>query len=114
LNTAASIAIADLDEEIADNGQTVTLRRGTAAAPVATATVKAHVRGFKPDELIGGIDQNDSKVILSPSGLAGWPGGAPIKGDWITIGTGSPRSIVAAEPVKMNDVLVRIELQVKG
>ncbi|MBB3020647.1 hypothetical protein FHR70_003733 [Microvirga lupini] len=105
--------IAKLDRKIAKTGQTVTLRRGTAAAPVATATVKAHVRGFKPDELIGGIDQNDSKAILSPSGLAGWPGGTPIKGDWITI-DGRVRSIVAAEPVKMNDVLVRFELQVKG
>jgi hypothetical protein len=106
-------AIAKLDRAIARYGQTVTLRRGTATAPTATATVKAHVRGFKPDELIGGIDQNDSKVILSPSGLTGWPGDAPIKGDWITIGE-RVRSIVAAEPVKMNDVLVRIELQVKG
>lgn len=108
-------AIAKLDRAIAKNGQTVTLRRGTATAPAATATVKAHVRGFKPDELIGGIDQNDSKVVLSPSGLAGWPGGAPKKGDWITTDpAGSTRTIVAAEPIKMNDMLVRIELQVKG
>jgi hypothetical protein len=71
------------------------------------------VRGFKPDELIGGISQNDSKVILSPTGLAGWPGGAPKKDDWITI-DGRVRSVMAAEPIKMNDVLVRIELQVKG
>ncbi len=106
-------AIAKLDRAVAKFGQTVTLRRGKDTAPLAIATVKAHVRGFKPDELIGGIDQNDSKVILSPSGLTNWPGGAPIKGDWVTI-DGRVRSIVAAEPIKMNDVLVRIELQVKG
>lgn len=106
-------AIAQLDRAIARNGQTVILRRGKDTAPVAQATVKAHVRGFKPDELIGGIDQNDSKVILSPSGLGSWPGAAPIKNDWIII-NGVTRSIVAAEQVKMNDVLVRIELQVKG
>ena len=106
-------AIAQLDRAIAQYGQTVTLRRGTATAPPVTATVKAHVRGFKPDEPIGGIDQYDSLVILSPSGLSGWPGGAPKKDDWITI-DGRVRSIVAAEAVKMNDVLVRVELQVKG
>lgn len=110
-------AIAKLDRAIAKNGQTVTLRRGTAVAPVATATVKAHVRGYDPDELVGGITQKDSKAILSPNGLENWPGGMLVGGgsdaDWIRI-DGRWRTILAAIPVKMNDVLVRIELQVKG
>ncbi len=106
-------AIARLDRQIAKNGQKVALRRGTATAPTATATVKAHVRGYKPDELVGGISQNDSLVILSPTGLENWPGGYPKKDDWISI-DGRVRSIMAAGPIRMNDVLVRIELQVKG
>lgn len=106
-------AIAKLDRAIAKNGQTVTLRRGTTTAPVAIVTVKAHVRGYDPEELIGGITQKDSRVVLSPSVLKAWPGGMLTEGDWITI-DGRVRSIVAAVPVKMNDVLVRIELQVKG
>jgi hypothetical protein len=40
-----------------------------ACAPAACAVVKAYIRGVKPDELIGGIDPNDSFVIFSPSGL---------------------------------------------
>ena len=106
-------AIAQLDRAIAKYGQTVALRRGTTSAPVATAIVKAHVRGYDPEELIGGITQKDSKVILSPSSLKAWPGGMLQEGDWITI-DGRVRSIVAAVPAKMNDVLVRIELQVRG
>jgi len=106
-------AIAKLDRAITKYGQTVALRRGTTSAPVATASVKAHVRGYDPEELVGGITQKDSKVILSPSGLRNWPGGMLAEGDWITI-DGRVRSIVAAVPVTMNDVLVRIELQVKG
>lgn len=106
-------AIAKLDRAIARNGQTVTLRRGTASAPVATAALKAHVRGYDPDELVGGITQKDSKVILAPTGLKGWPSGMVQENDWIQI-DGRWRSIVAAVPVRMADTLVRIELQVKG
>ena len=106
-------AIAALDRSIARNGQTVTLRRGTATAPTAQATVKAHVRGYDPEELVGGITQKDSKVILSPTGLKNWPGGMLKEGDWAQI-DGHWRSIMAAVPVKMADILVRIELQVKG
>lgn len=106
-------AIAKLDRAIASNGQTVTIRRGTATAPTAQVTVKAHVRGYKSDELVGGISQTDSFVILSPTGFEAWPGGWPKKDDWAII-DGRPRTILAAGPIKMNDVLVRIELQVKG
>lgn len=106
-------AIAMLDRSLAKNGQTVVLRRGTAAAPVAQATVKAHVRGYDPDELVSGITQKDSKVILSPTGLEGWPEGMLKEKDWIQI-DGRWRTIVAAVPVRMADILVRIELQVEG
>lgn len=106
-------AIAKLDRAIARYGQTVTLRRGTAAAPSAAATLKAHVRGYDPEELVGSITQKDSKVILSPSGLKNWPGGMLQENDWALI-DGRWRTIMAAVPVKMADTLVRIELQVKG
>lgn len=108
-----SQAINALDRAIAKYGQTVQLRRGTTTALVATATVKAHVRGYKPDELVGGISQNDSLVILSPTGLKDWPGGTPKKDDWITI-DGRLRSILAVGVFKMADQVVRIEMQVKG
>ena len=106
-------AIAKLDRAIAKYGQTVQLRRGTTTAPVATASVKAHVRGYKPDELVSGIMQNDSLVILSPTGLENWPGGVPKKDDWATIDD-RPRTIMAVGVFKMRDQVVRIELQVKG
>lgn len=108
-------AIAQLDRQLARNGQTVTLRRGSAETPEATATVKAFVRGYKAEELVGDIDQTDSKVILSPTGLVaqGWPGGVPVKGDWITI-DGEVRTVEAVGTVKLIDVVVRIELQVLG
>lgn len=106
-------AIAALDRSIAKYGQTVQLRRGTTTAPVATASVKAHVRGYKPDELVSGIMQNDSLVILSPTGLEEWPGGTPKKDDFVTI-DGRLRSILAVGLFKMRDQVVRIEMQVKG
>jgi len=107
-------AIASLDHGIRKNGQTVILRRGTTSAPTAMATVKAHVRGYKPDELVGGIIQGDSQVILSPRLLAaaGWPGDIR-RGDWLTF-DGKVRSVEVVMPRRMDDVLVRIELQVRG
>jgi len=57
-------------------GQTVTLRRltGTQAIPFDVA-VKASIRGYQPDELIGPIQQGDREAIVAPQAmaLAGWP-----------------------------------------
>jgi len=103
-------AIQELDAALREAGQIVTLRRGPKADPVATVTVMAHVRGFRPDELIGGINQNDSKVILSPTGLGDF---IPKEDDWIEI-DGSFRSVLAVGLVRMADTLVRIEMTVKG
>lgn len=108
-------AIAALDKQVAAHGQTITVRRGTKDSVAALAAVSGFVRGFKAEDVAPGsaISQKDSKVILSPSGLGAWPAPPPKEGDWCEI-DGQFRSIVGGTSIKLADIVVRIELQVKG
>lgn len=119
-------AIAALDEALADVGQLITLRRTTGTQQIPfDVQVKAMVRGYSPEELIGGITQQDSMVILSPTDIdaKGWPGPAtaptnedrrvPRKNDKAII-NGKLRNVEAGVGIYMADVLVRIEMRVLG
>ena len=113
--TLAADFIADLDDEIADQGQTVALRaQGSPADGSADVLVRAVVRGFTPEELAGGVDQNDSKVILSPSSLAGTPFAAGIKRLAVMLIDGRARSIETLNAIRVDDQVVRIEARVLG
>ncbi len=113
-------AVAALDRHLARNGAPATLRRytGLGAARVASdVTVQAHVRGYAPEELVGGIVQGGSKAILSPTQIAAaaWPGpqGWPEVGDKLVV-DGRERNVTGAVPMRMAGRVVRIELQVDG
>ncbi|WP_038539552.1 hypothetical protein [Neorhizobium galegae] len=99
-----------LDRQLADHGQTVKLRKGnTAAGEVA---VKAFVRGITADEIVGTITQSDKKVTVSPTDLAIF--GMPAAGGSVVVDD-KPRAIVGSpEILKMDDVIVRINVVVKG
>lgn len=112
-------AIADLDAELAEDGQTVKLRPGSTTT--GEVACKAFVRGFQPSELIGGLTQQHSKVVLSPTDTAGFASGAaapldgrvPKVGNYVVI-AGKPRKVAAGTGIYMADVLVRIEATVEG
>lgn len=123
-------AIADLDRSLAADGEDIRLQRLTLAAGGVQipfeVTCRACVRGYQPKDLVGGITQQDSKVILSPTEIvrAGWPGAAsaagtdqdrrvPRKGDRAII-AGRPRNIEAAVGIYVGSELVRIEMRVLG
>lgn len=113
-------AIAALDRAIAANSQTVTLRRYVGLGPSRVpydATVQAHVRGYAPAELVGGIMQGDVRVIVSPTPIIaqGWPGPQdwPRMGDKVVIG-GREHNVEAAPPLLMAGEVVRIEIQARG
>lgn len=120
MNAIAKRAIKALDRALGKVGQTVTLQRpGAGAVVVAEATVKAVIHNYAPAELVGGIIQGDSRVILSPTGIvaANWPsaGGDPVprKGDRLSA-AGRGRVVESATPFRVGDDLVRIELLVRG
>lgn len=123
--------VAALDGALADAGEDIILRRtvGTgAAAANVDVTVRASVRAFAPDELVGAILQSDSMAIISPTQIiaAQWPGGQPTSaaihradprvpkvGDKAII-QGRIRNVTFVEPILVAGELVRIELTVAG
>jgi hypothetical protein len=69
-------------------GEYVVLRRQTAVTPLTFSNyvVKARVRQYGADELVGGIVQGDYEVIVAAASLAAAGlSGSPRKGDRIVI-----------------------------
>ncbi|MCP1200058.1 hypothetical protein [Notoacmeibacter sp. MSK16QG-6] len=108
-------AIAMLDRQIARHGETVTLKRVAPNAPAVTHDVKAFMRGYSAEELIGGIAAGDSEIALSPTSLAGsaFEAALPERGDQVTA-AGRLRRIEFAVPVRLDGTLVRMNLTVRG
>jgi hypothetical protein len=116
-----------LAKQIAQHGETVTLTRSTGTEPAAhlDAELRAIVRGYDPADLTSGIRQGESRVILDPADLERlqWPAALPgakaadrlpRKGDKVTIG-GRQRALTRnAEPVRIGDTIVRLNLDVEG
>lgn len=103
-----------LDRTVGRHGQGVTLRRLSGGVQ-ADLTVRAFVREYRPDEIVGAIAQGDSHVVLSPTQVAGsvFETAAPARNDKVVI-RGRVRNVQSAEPVFVGDQLVRINLQVRG
>lgn len=100
-------AIAMLDRQLARHGQTVTLARGA-----SSVTIPGFVRGFRPEELVGDIQQGDLSAVLSPTNLGDFP--VPVQhNDKLTV-AGAVKNVESAEHVCMLDQLVRINLVVRG
>ena len=105
-----SDAIAMLDRQIEEHGETVTLRR----AGQGDKAVRGIVRRLVPQDLAHAGQSDRSSVILSPSDFADWPS-LPNDRDEIAIGQGSFRS--ALEPVNIVSIdnqPVRISFVVAG
>lgn len=122
--------LAALDRALARKGEVITLRRSSGSTPSTFFDVelKAIVRGYTPQELIGGLSQTDSLVIISPNDLARaqWPGGQtpqtgmfvsdprlPRKNDRVIV-QGRTRNVETVGPIFVGDEMVRIEMRILG
>lgn len=113
--------IAALDAGLADNGESVRLMRIVGGVPIAQASCLAIMRGYKATDVIpqSNITQQDQLAIFSPTMLlaANWPtvGASPVprSGDRIISNRG-PLAVMAAVGFYVQDILVRIEAQVRG
>jgi len=108
-------AIAELDRTLDESGETVILRRYTAATgnprPKIEVSVPAFVRPLEAEELAGSIDSTFSNVILSPTHVGGF---LPIvKGDKIVV-DGKERNVELPKRYKMRNELVRMKLMIGG
>lgn len=100
-------AIAMLDRQIARHGQSLKFKRGSAAL----VEMRGFVRGFKPSELVGTLKQGDRSIVLSPSTLGAY--GLPRAQDKVVLADSSA-TVQFVEPVYLADVLVRINVTVRG
>jgi len=125
----AQQSINDLDADLEEDGEYITLRRvigsGSNTSNVDCQKVPAAVRAFKPEELVGGITQTDSQVIISPTVLRRkqWlPPASPSLPSfpWLpqinnkAIIQGRVRKISFMKPIVVGGEVVRIELVVAG
>lgn len=103
-------AIAKLQRQLDRHGQNVDLRKIANGQMQSEALAqRAFVRGYKPEELVGQIQQGDRNVVLLPDAAAI----ALKKGDKIVI-AGAAANVEVAEIVRMNDIVVRVNVRVRG
>lgn len=103
-------AIRSLDKQLRMHGQDVDLRKGNTLT--GQKTVRGFVRGYKPAELIGGLQQGDKRVVISATGLSGFGDVSEIK---FLFFDGKARA-VEGEPeiIRVAGQLVRVNLTVRG
>ncbi len=109
--------ISRLDDAVRRRGQTVTLTRTVPNAPAIEKDVRAFVRGYEPGDLPSGVTVGTRKVVISPTALRGTPFDA--ERDWLRPGdkvliSGRLANVDAADNRVINDLLVRVNLQVTG
>jgi hypothetical protein len=109
-----------LDRALKRSGQPVILRK----IPSTDVSCLALVRGYTPQQLVGGILLQDSLVIISPTPInaASWPGPQvgtidvriPAKGRGdIVVVAGVNRAVQTSVGIYVGSTLVRIEIQVR-
>lgn len=119
----------DLDYALALDGMNIELRSVTPgpAGIYLPVTVRAVVRRYQPEELVGGITQSHRRIIISPTQIEaeGWPGPqsssdpstrdrrVPKKGDKAIV-AGRMYNVEDAHGIYVDDGLVRIEMQALG
>ncbi|HEV7417863.1 MAG TPA: hypothetical protein VGN98_17040, partial [Tianweitania sediminis] len=67
------------------------------------------VRGYKPEELVGMVEQADRQVTLSPTNLNAF---VPQDNDDVSI-SGRLGKVMDVEPVQIGSTVVRYNLQVR-
>lgn len=120
-------AISMLDRHLKLHGEDCILRRKEGSPPVEKdVTVRASVRGLRGDEIVGTATQAYSKAVLSMTQIlaANWPAGhtvtpgavdprIPRPNDFLVVG-GKPRQVSFVNPIRVDGVVVRVELTVAG
>ena len=94
------------------HGRAMTLRRRVGMTTTFTeATALGVLRGFSPDELVGGVMQGDARVILDATPVAALA--PPRKGDFL-VADGRTWSVQGAHARMVGDDLAAYELWVRG
>lgn len=109
LDDTAAARIARLDAALIRRGEDVLLRKTNSV--VGQITVRASVRTYGADEIVGIIAAQDREVTISPTGLETF--GLPPVNGYVVI-DGVPARIMSVKPARPGGVLTRVDLQVRG
>lgn len=102
----ASEAIADLDSNLADYGQSISFRKSDGSETLVTT---GFVRGYQPQQLVGLIQEVDRNVILSPTGVGAFVIEAT---DQVAL-NGQLGTVQSVEPVSIGATVVRLNCRVR-
>lgn len=105
-------SIADLDRMLAEDGEDVRVRLRTDLVGEGVV-VRAFVRGYRPDELAGGVQQGDREAIISPTGVTAAGLQGLERGMKIFVG-GRITNVEFANPVRQRGEIVRWNLWLRG
>ena len=97
-------------------GRDMKLRRRIGATAVfQEVTVKGISRGFKPDELVGALQQGDRQITISNSEILAQSAytGPPRKGDFIVV-DGTTTAIQGSEPKYLGNTILAHVIWVRG
>jgi len=104
-----------LVEPIARYGQSMMLRRRVGTTNAFTdVSVKGVARAYQPNELLGGLQQGDQRVVISSKEIrdAGWPA-PPASGD-LLVWNSSTRTVRGARHIKIGEEILGYDLWVRG
>ena len=99
-------AISMLDRQLAEHGQAIAFRRGTTAQSSV-----GFVRGYRPEQLVGLITQQDREVVVSPSSLGTFQ--PREDDDFAIIAGGRLGKVMSAEPIHIGSTLMRRNIRVR-
>ncbi len=109
------INLSDVADGIAENGQSIILRRPGPHGTAFDVVLPAMVRAYQPQELVGGIVQGDRRVVISDREItaAQWPG-PPRQGDQIIVNGRTATLQANAATILVGDFVVKHIMQVRG
>jgi len=108
-------AASKIGDALAQYGRAVTLRRRAGTSATFTdVTVHGVAKGYRPQELLGGVTQGDQSVTISNQEIlaAGWPG-PPVRGDLLVIG-GKTTTVQGCETKYLGSDILAHVLWVRG
>lgn len=105
-------AISALDRQNAEHGEDVRVRSAKDLVGEGVV-VRAFIRGYRPDELAGGVQQGDREGVISPTALA-TAGDLKLERNMKLRVGDRWTNIEFANPVRLRGEIVRWNLWLKG
>lgn len=97
------------------HGQAATMRLslGTTPPTFTDVSVRVFIRDYRPEQLVGALQQGDRSAILRNTELAAGAHRAPRKGDRL-VASGVTYTVQAVETRLLADTVIRHDMMIRG